>query len=111
MASRLQLVGDEGKAERLAALKEKDAQKDATGAIAPKATTKRYHRVTVRDGGTLQAGKVVIRLAGIAARDADATCKDENGKIMACGGCRQSRADAADPRARRHLRASQGGRA
>ena len=79
------LVGAKAKAERLAALKEKDAQKDATGAIAPKATTKLYRLVTVRDGGTLQAGKVVIRLAAIAARDADATCKDEKGKSWRCG--------------------------
>ena len=69
------------KEERLAALKEKDA----TGAVAPKATTKRYFRVTVRDGGELQSGGVVIRLAGIAARDADATCKDEKGKSWRCG--------------------------
>ena len=39
----------------------------------------------MRDGGTLQAGKVVIRLSGIAAREADATCKDGNGKSWPCG--------------------------
>ena len=66
---------------RLAALKEKDA----TGAVAPKATTKRYYRVKVRDGGELQSGGVVIRLKGIAAREADATCKDEKGKPWPCG--------------------------
>ena len=71
--------------EPLAAPKEKNAQKDATGAVAPQATTKRYYRVTVRDGGELQSGGVVIRLAGIAARDADATCKDEKGKSWRCG--------------------------
>ena len=48
---------------------------DKTGAVAPQATTKRYYRVTVRDGGTLQSGSVVIKLAGIAARDDEATCK------------------------------------
>jgi hypothetical protein len=37
--------------------------KDRTGTLAPKnTTTKRYFGVKVRDGGTLQAGKVVIRL-------------------------------------------------
>ena len=76
-----QLAREKTEAERLAALKEKDA----TGAVAPKATTKRYYRVTVRDGGELQSGGVVIRLAGIAARDADATCKDEKGKSWRCG--------------------------
>ena len=39
----------------------------------------------MRDGGTLQSGKVVIRLAGIAARPADATCKDAGGKSWPCG--------------------------
>jgi endonuclease YncB( thermonuclease family) len=74
-------------AAKLAALKESDK----TGTVsletpAPKAATKLYHRVTVRDGGTLQSGKIVIRLAGIAARDEDATCKDANGKPWRCGG-------------------------
>jgi len=69
------------KPEQLAALK--DSGK--TGTVAPKDTTKRYYRIKVRDGGTLQAGKVVIRLAGIAARDADAICKDARGKIWQCG--------------------------
>jgi endonuclease YncB( thermonuclease family) len=60
--------------------------KDKTGALTPKDTTaKRYFRVKVRDGGTLQAGKVVIRLSGIAARGADATCKDTHGKSWPCG--------------------------
>ncbi len=67
--------------EQLAALNDNDK----TGAVAPKPTTKRYYRVTVRDGGTLQSGKVVIRLSGIAARDAEATCKDANGKSWPCG--------------------------
>ena len=68
-------------------------QSDETGAVAPQAVTpqapasatKLYHRVTVRDGGTLQSGKVVIRLAGIAAREANATCKSETGKTWSCG--------------------------
>jgi len=67
--------------EQLAALKDKDK----TGALTPQAKTKRYYRVTVRDGGTLQSGGVVIRLSGIAARDADATCKDDQGKSWHCG--------------------------
>jgi endonuclease YncB( thermonuclease family) len=67
--------------EQLAAL----SDKNQTGAVAPKDTIKRYYRVTVRDGGTLQSGKVVIRLAGIDARDADATCKDARGKNWPCG--------------------------
>ncbi len=75
------LAQEKAGAERLAALKEKDA----TGAVAPQATTKRYYRVTVRDGGELQSGSVVIKLGGIAARDADATCKDEKGKSWRCG--------------------------
>jgi len=73
------------KEEQLAALKEKDATGAVAPTAAPQATTKRYYRVTVRDGGTLQSGGVVIRLAGIAARDADATCKDEKGKSWPCG--------------------------
>jgi len=68
--------------EQVAALNDKDK----TGALAPKDTaTKVYFRVKVRDGGTLQAGKVVIRLSGIAAREADATCKDTHGKSWPCG--------------------------
>jgi endonuclease YncB( thermonuclease family) len=67
--------------EQLAALKDTGT----TGAVAPKEATKRYYRVKVRDGGTLQAGKVVIRLSGVAARDADATCTDAGGKSWPCG--------------------------
>jgi endonuclease YncB( thermonuclease family) len=68
-------------AERLAALE----QKDATGAVAPQTKTKLYYRVTVRGGGELQSGGVVIKLSGIAARDPDATCKDGKGKAWRCG--------------------------
>jgi endonuclease YncB( thermonuclease family) len=66
-----------------------------TGALAPNAlapqmpapqpAVRLYHRVTVRDGGTLQSGKAVIRLAGIVAGSADATCKDAKGKTWSCG--------------------------
>jgi endonuclease YncB( thermonuclease family) len=58
---------------------------DKTGAVAPQTTPKLYYRVTVRDGGTLQSGSVVIKLAGIAARDDEATCKGTNGKAWPCG--------------------------
>jgi len=67
--------------EKLAALKDEDK----TGAVAAKAASKVYYRVKVRDGGTLQSGGVVIRLAGIAAREANATCKGEDGKPWPCG--------------------------
>ena len=53
--------------------------------IAPQAATKLYRHVTVRDGGTLQSGDSVIRLTGIVARDAKATCKRANGKTWSCG--------------------------
>jgi endonuclease YncB( thermonuclease family) len=75
------LAREKAEAERLAVMKDKDA----TGAVAPKAATKRYYRVSVRDGGELQSGGVVIRLGGIAARDADATCKGGDGKTWPCG--------------------------
>src|SRR3990170_1928663 len=74
------LVGEKAKAERLAALKAKDANGAVAPAVAPKATTKRYYRVTVRDGGELQSGGVVIRLAGIAARHADHPLQEEEGE-------------------------------
>jgi len=66
-----------------AAVTAKDS--DKTGAVAPQTTPKLYYRVTVRDGGTLQSGSVVIKLAGIAARDDEATCKGTNGKAWPCG--------------------------
>jgi endonuclease YncB( thermonuclease family) len=53
-------------------------------AVAPQAA-KLYRWVTVRDGGTLQAGKVVIRLAGISARGSDAVCTSAQGKTWPCG--------------------------
>ena len=62
---------------------------DQTAAVAPppkpKVTAKRYYRVTVRDGGTLESGNIVIRLHGIEANAADATCKDSTGKTWRCG--------------------------
>ena len=51
----------------------------------PKITAKRYYRVTVRDGGTLESGNIVIRLQGIEANAADETCKDSAGKTWRCG--------------------------
>lgn len=59
--------------------------KDRAGTAAPRAATKLYYRVTIRDGGTLRSGDVVIKLAGIVTRDADATCKGANGKSWPCG--------------------------
>lgn len=47
--------------------------------------TKRYFNVKVRDADTLSSQGVVIRLAGITARDPAETCKDEEGKDWACG--------------------------
>ena len=73
-------------AEHTAALNEKDK----AGTPAPPTEPKLYYRVTVRDGGTLQSGGAVIRLAGIAARDADATCKSANGKSWPCGAAAKS---------------------
>ena len=74
------LAGEKAEAERIAAL-------NAKGAVAatPPPKTKLYYRITVRDGGTLESGGVVIRLVGIAARDADATCKGKDGKPWRCG--------------------------
>jgi endonuclease YncB( thermonuclease family) len=74
---------DEAKAEQTAAVNAKDT--DKTGAVAPQTTPKLYYRVTLRDGGTLKSGSAVIKLAGIAARDDEATCKGTNGKTWPCG--------------------------
>jgi endonuclease YncB( thermonuclease family) len=76
---RLRLARGETEAERLAALRE------AGHAVKPERTTKRYFRVTVRDGGTLQTGKLVITLKGIEARAAKAKCQDADGKSWPCG--------------------------
>ena len=67
------------------------AETQATGATGATPATpthgapKLYRRILVRDGGTLQAGKIVIRLAGISARAADAMCADGDGKTWPCG--------------------------
>ena len=74
---------DEAKAEQTAAVNAKDT--DKSSAVAPQTAPKLYYRVTVRDGGTLQSGSAVIKLAGIAARDDEATCKGTNGKTWPCG--------------------------
>ena len=76
-----ELTQDKSAAERRAALK----NKDKTGAIAPQAATKRFFRVSVRDGATLQSEGTVVRLAGIVARAADATCRSTHGKAWQCG--------------------------
>ena len=74
-----ELTQDKSTAERLAALKDK------TGAIAPQGPSKRYFRLSVRDGATLQSEGTVVRLAGIVARAADATCRSTHGKAWQCG--------------------------
>jgi len=68
------------------------APNEKTAALPPAAKneTKLYRRVTVRDGGTLQAESVVIRLAGINARAPDDVCKDEAGKAWPCGAAAKS---------------------
>jgi endonuclease YncB( thermonuclease family) len=86
------LASEKAEAERIAALSSKEAKdaKDTTGATRQSPPTKLYYRVTVRDGGTLQSGDVVIRLAGVLARDADATCKDRKGRTWRCGAAARS---------------------
>lgn len=81
-------AAEKAEAERLAALSSKNA-KDAALA-APPVPTKLYYRVTVRDAGTLQSGGTTIRLAGITARDADASCKDKKGRSWRCGAAGRS---------------------
>lgn len=54
-------------------------------AIEPPLKPKRYYRVVVRNGGTIEASGVVITLGGITARKASAQCKDEKGRAWACG--------------------------
>lgn len=74
------LASEKAEAERLAALNGKNET-----AAKPRPATKLYYKVKVRDAGTLESGGIVMRLAGIAARDADATCKDPKGKAWGCG--------------------------
>lgn len=78
-AKRQMLAREKAEAERLAALA---AQDEAAKA---RTETKLYYRVVVQDGGTLEAGDVVIRLAGIKARETEAQCEDENGRTWPCG--------------------------
>jgi endonuclease YncB( thermonuclease family) len=77
------LAAEKAEAERLAALSSKNAKDPAPAA--PSVPTKLYYRVTVRDAGTLQLGGTIIRLAGITARDSEATCKDKKGRKWRCG--------------------------
>ena len=77
------LAAEKAEAERNAALEQKAATP------LPR-ETKRYFKVRVRDAGTLEAGllptdTVLIRLEGIDAREADETCKKENGASWPCG--------------------------
>ena len=77
------LAAEKAEAERNAALEQKAATP------LPR-ETKRYFKVRVRDAGTLEAGllptdAVVIKLDGIDAREADETCKKENGASWPCG--------------------------
>jgi endonuclease YncB( thermonuclease family) len=77
------LAAEKAEAERSAALEQKAAKP------VPR-ETKRYFKVRVRDAGTLEAGllptdTVLIRLEGIDAREANETCKKENGTSWPCG--------------------------
>jgi endonuclease YncB( thermonuclease family) len=79
------LANEKAEAERGAALED-----NARATTPAPLETKRYFKVKVRDAETLEAGllptdSVVIRLEGIDARDADETCKKENGAIWPCG--------------------------
>ncbi len=74
------LAAEKAEAERLAAL-----QKDKAAAAMPPPQTKLYYKVQVIDAGTIRAGGTTVTLAGIAARDAKAKCKDARGKDWACG--------------------------
>jgi endonuclease YncB( thermonuclease family) len=83
------LASEKAEADRVAALKSKDV-KDPAVTTPPSPPTKLYYRVAVRDADTLESGGAVIRLAGITARDADATCKDKKGKAWRCGAAAKS---------------------
>lgn len=76
---RLRLARGKTEAERLAALR------DAGHGVKPERATKRYFRVKVRDGGTIEAGKLVITLKGIEPQAAKAKCQDADGKSWPCG--------------------------
>ena len=77
------LAAEKAEAECLAVLSSKNAKDPAPAA--PSVPTKLYYRVTVRDAGTLQSDGTTIRLAGITARDPEATCKDKKGRNWRCG--------------------------
>ena len=51
----------------------------------PKLKPKRFYRVLVQDGGTLQAGDTLIVLDGIDTHDAGAQCQDTDGRSWPCG--------------------------
>ncbi len=79
------LPSEQAEADRSAALADKTKPSPARPP-----ETKRYFKVKVRDAGTLEAGllptqSVVIRLEGIDAREADETCKKEDGASRPCG--------------------------
>jgi endonuclease YncB( thermonuclease family) len=74
----LRLAREEAEIKRLEALSKAHA-------VDPVKPVKLHYRVKVRDGGTLEAGGTVIRLAGIEAREADGRCTDKGGKDWACG--------------------------
>ncbi len=78
-AKRQLLAHEKAEAERLAAL----TQQEEAAKAPPR--TKLYYRVTVRDGGTLEVGDVVITLDAITAREAEAQCEDATGKSWPCG--------------------------
>jgi endonuclease YncB( thermonuclease family) len=75
------LANERAEADRFAALKEKAEQAPPKSQAEPKL----FYRVEVRDGGTLVAGEVVIKLAGVVPRAAGATCKDARGETWPCG--------------------------
>jgi len=79
------LAREKAEADRLAALQAKEKAE-----AAPKGESKRYFRVRVRDGGTLLTEGLTIRLEGIAARDAEASCKGADGKDWPCGAAARS---------------------
>lgn len=75
------LANEQAEAQRFAALKEKAEEAPPKSQAEPKL----YYRVEVRDGGTLVIGDSVVKLAGVLPREADATCKDKNGRTWPCG--------------------------
>jgi endonuclease YncB( thermonuclease family) len=79
------LANERAEAERQAALEDGGGH-----AVTPRAETKRYFKVQVRDAGTLEVdvpdgGSLVIRLRGIEARAADQDCSRDDGTTWPCG--------------------------